>query len=497
MQFEAKILFYNESEGKGIIITKEREKYNFYVEDWNDFDIFPKVGLSVTCKLEENRISSIAPVKTDSQISTKQEIESVIDSANSLSLWEKNRTKIDTIHLSVSVRVCVEQYFKQIEADIDRRTGYKSAKKRLNFLKMRRFLYTMYNNLIELDMHFITPQIKVMRDDLLQMSQVYDDYKSKATYPDIAFEKVFLARQDEYIFIRDAAEVTFAKLGALRESERKLLELIKEKEEILERTLRMSTQFERLDEEHKELKGEYVDTVHMMASLDEEYHRDLELMLVFEQEYKEEFFELFQKASKKYREQILNILDAQAFLFDEQLWIQAQRSKVIQKFFEESHIQGEYCSKTFLKYYLNSLDKEMLSQEQRELFEVYEYLDALNTSTIVAVLNDIDKVFHFKALFSKLSLSIESQVFIDTKKAFLWIQKHHVNIIIVDKTLDKLSGEKFIQQFKQKIGSRAKTVILDQKSDKMPKIFDMSMPDNIHDKAFKQQIEILLKENNG
>jgi hypothetical protein len=503
MQFEAKILFYNESDGQGIVITREREKYSFHVKDWNDFDIFPQMGLDVTCKIQDNHINYIAPSKNRAS-SVSEPIQEATDTekenqedTNSLALWEKNRTKIDKIRLSVSVKVCVEQYFQQIENDIDKRTGYKNAKYRLDFLKMRRFLYTMYNNLTELDMHFITPQIKMMRDDLLQMSQVYDDYKSKATYPDIAFERVFLSRQDEYVKVKNASEIAFAKLSDLREAEGRLSEVLEEKEEILDRTLRASTQFERLDDEHKELKGNYVDTIHMMASLDEEYHHDLELMLSFEQSHKDEFFELFQEASKRYREQIVGILDAQAFLFDEQLWMQAQRSKVIQKFFEESHIQGEYCSKTFLKYYLNSLDKDMVSQEQQELFKLYDYLDSINRDSVVVVVNDMDKAFYFKSLFSKIAIALDSQVFIDSKKAFLWVQKHPVNILIVDKILDKISGENFIYQFKEKIGSRAKAVMLGSKNDNLPKIFDASMPENIHLGLFKQNIENLLKENDG
>lgn len=502
MQLSGKILFYNANDGKGIVITKDREKFDFHVADWDDFNTLPQVGIDVTCKLEHDHIASIKPNSISDEKHTdafeeKPTQEKASEDDNSLALWEKNRTKIDKIRLSVSVKVCVEQYFKQIEDDIDKRTGYKSAKYRLDFLRMRRFLYTMYNNLTELDMHFITPRIKIMHDDLLAMSQVYDDYKSKATYPEIAFDKVFLNRQNEYVMIREAAEVASSKLATLREAEGRLSEIISEKEEVIERTLRISTQFDRLDEEQKELKSDYVDTVHTMASLDEAYHHDLELMLTFEQEHKEEFFELFKVASKSYRDQIVGILDAQAFMFDEQLWMQAQRSKVIQNFFQESHIQGEYCSKTFLKYYLNSLDQDKVSQEQKELFKLYEYLDAINRDSVVVIVEDMNKVFAFKSLFSKLSIPLDSQVFMDSKKAFLWLQKHPISLLILDRNLDKISAESFVRQFREKIGSRAKTVLLGSKGSRVPKSFDAVMAENIRAAEFQEQIETLLKDKNG
>jgi len=496
MNISGKILFYNEKSGEGIIITKEHEKYDFHVENWNDFDTLPKAGVSVTCKLDGDSIAAI----TIMQKSTKTSIEKAQESEdkeadNSLGLIKRDRAEIDKIRLSVPVNTCVNQYFKQIENDIKKRTAYKDTAYRLDFLKMRRFLYTMYNNLTELDMHFITPRIKVMHDDLLTMSQVYDDFKSKATYPEIAFEKVFLDRQEEYIMIRDAATNAFGKLGGLREAEGRLSDIIGEKEEVLDRTLRISTQFDRLDDEQKELKSSYVDTVHMMASLDEEYHHDLELIMAFEQAYKDDFFELFKEASSTYKEQILGILDAQAFLFDEQLWMQAQRSRIIQNFFRESNIQGEYCSKTFLKYYLNSLDQDIVSAEQKELFKLYEYLDSLNRDSVVVVVNDMDKVFHFKALFSKINIPLDSQVFIESKKAFSWMQKHPTHLLILEQNLDKISAENFVQQFRDKIGSRAKTVLLG--ADKKFEKFDDVMAENIRAGLFKEKIEKLLKDRNG
>ena len=493
MDIIGKILFYNENKGEGIVITKKYEKYDFHVESWDDFEILPKTGLEVTCKLEKDAIVSLRPSDNSSQAEALESENA--DKKNSLGLAKRKKSEIDKIRLSVPVNICVNQYFRQIEDDIDRRTGYKNAKYRLDFLRIRRFLYTMYNNLTELDLHFITPRIKIMRDDLLSMSQAYDDFKSKATYPDIAFEKVFLERQEEYVLVREEAKNSYEKLGGLREAESRLSEVIEEKEEVLERTLRVSTQFERLDEEKRELKSSYVDTVHMMATLDEIYHHDLELMLAFEQEHKENFYKLFTKASKTYKEQILGILDAQAYLFDEQLWMQAQRSKVIQNFFKESNIDGEYCSKTFLKYYLNTLDESIVSEEQKELFKLYEYLDSINHDSVVVVLNDMDRVFHFKALFSKMPFALESQVFIDTKKAFSWLQKHPVNVLILEQELDKMRATSFLQKFREKIGSRAKAVLLT--TGVLPDDFDAVMSPYIRAGLFKEELENLLKDSNG
>ncbi len=487
MQISAKILFYNPNDGKGIVITPQREKYDFVISQWDDFEQLPKSGMEVSCILSDGAITSLAPPQSGVLVSVAEPI-------NSLPLWEKGRRKIDKIRLSSSVKVCVDQYFEHIEEDIHERTGYRDAKYRLDFLKMRRFLFTMYNNLTELDLHFVTPKIKMMRDDLLQMSAVYDDYKSKATYPEIAFEKVFLVRQEEYVKVREESSLTFAKLVNLRDTEARVAEMIAEKEVVIERTLRSSPVFEALDEEHKKLKSEYVDTVHMMATLDEIYHHNLELMLTFEQGYKESFFEIFHAASKAYREQILTILDAQAYLFDEQLWMQAQKSKAIQRFFEHSNIQGDFSSKTYLKYYLNSLDPDKVSTEQRELFKLYDYLESMTRECVVAVVGDMDEAFALKSLFAQISLPIEAQVYVDTAKAFAWMQKHPITLMLVDEALRGVSAESFIRQVRDKIGTRAKTVLLGSKPPRDAGAFDAQMPKGMRATLFKERIQLLLKE---
>ena len=43
----AKIMTYDTTNGTGLLITKENEKRNFNINDWNDFDSLPEVGLLV------------------------------------------------------------------------------------------------------------------------------------------------------------------------------------------------------------------------------------------------------------------------------------------------------------------------------------------------------------------------------------------------------------------------------------------------------------------
>ncbi len=63
MQTIGKILFYNEGDGKGILITSGREKINFSIQEWNDFETMPSLGLEVHFTLQNDEALSIASIQ--------------------------------------------------------------------------------------------------------------------------------------------------------------------------------------------------------------------------------------------------------------------------------------------------------------------------------------------------------------------------------------------------------------------------------------------------
>ncbi len=455
MQQNGKILFYNTGDGTGIIMTAQKEKYAFDIAEWDDYEALPEAGMQVQFEAEGDRASSITMFEAEMPAMPQSMTPEPAKAA-----YSPDDPVPMIVRLNVKIADAIADYFDMIERNIQERTQYKTATGKLDFLRIRRFLFTTYNNLTELDVHFITPELKVMRDDLLQMSQVYDDYKAKATYPEIAFDKVFLSRQADYVHLREDAEYCMNELKRLHGAEQMLSELVEEKEEVINRTLRNSLQYQRLGEEFKELKKNYVDTVHEIASLDVRYKHAMRLMKEFEKEHQQTFFEQFTEASRKYRSQIIYILDAQAFMFDDLLWRQAKKSKVIKRFFEEAHIQGDYCAKTYLKYYLNTLDPEIISAEQQELFELYEYLESLERDTIMILVHDIDDALRLKYLLARLDPSISIEAFIDERKALVWAQDKLPSIVIIEDQLPNFPFKRFLNAYKKKVSLQPEILLL-------------------------------------
>lgn len=81
---EAKILTYDSSNGTGTLITRENEKKNFSITDWNDFNISPRVGLVVNIDNDKLSVQKLALLK----IKKEKYINSLI--ANELKLTNNN-----------------------------------------------------------------------------------------------------------------------------------------------------------------------------------------------------------------------------------------------------------------------------------------------------------------------------------------------------------------------------------------------------------------------
>ncbi len=462
MKASGKIVFYNVNDGNGMIMTPDKGKFPFQVMDWDDYEQMPSVGLEVTFDIVKEAASSVRAISHEPQIpASYKEIPPQRDTAYRKrfdTLMQHYDERPQGIELHQNAQKCIETYFSNIERYIAKNLKYNNSSGRLDFLLMRRFILTTYNNLSEMDMNFVTPQITKIRDDLLQMSAVYDDFKAKNNLPHSAFETVFLQQQDNYVSMEKYSEEVSKFLHELQQKEQYLEQRLAVKSE--EMHVLAGDALEHAEEEYRVLKGTYVDVVHMCATLSERLHEDQETMSEFRSVHKENFIESFQSLGEKYEKLLLQTLDAQAFIFDIVLWEKAKLSRVIKRFFSEAQIDGEFSSKTYLKYYLSSLDKEKLSEEQRSLFKLYEYLKKVDKYTTVILLDDIDTVLELKRICTRAGLNMFIKTFIDESSALVWALANRANLFILSDTLQQTSGIDFIEQYREQSPIRPKVMMV-------------------------------------
>jgi hypothetical protein len=511
MKTTGKILFFNANDGKGIIITSKKEKINFTVQEWDDFDTMPSLGLEVSFNYEDAQAFSIVSLENEEDNSSKQENETIqekttenlskenhqedeedyededdyeddyedepqksIDEQNiaqevneshqehfeseediqTLDDFEDMKEEIgpreESVTVTLNLHNAVENYFNIIEDNITKRNSYKKAPGRLDYILVRRFIWTTFNNLSEIDLHIITPKVKSLKDDLKAMSSIYDDFVKKIKYPPLAYNEVFLACQAEYQNIKDGTEKTIEKLDQLRGSEQVVGTILKVKKVELEQNIQ-SEEFDMLKDNFKSLNGSYVDIVHMMAELDERYKHDMELLTNFEQEYRSDFYELFESAAIKYKASLVDILSAQTFMLDQKLWQEAKSSKAIKANLHKAGITGEFNTKTYLKYYLDSQDTSKMSTESKKLFDLYKYLSSLDKDHIMIVVSSAEDAMEYSAVVKSMYKSYEVKSFISEKSALKWALRNNVKVLIVEDQLAKMGIDVFFKYYKKHI----------------------------------------------
>ena len=196
-------------------------------------------------------------------------------------------------------------------------------------------------------------------------------------YPKIAFSTIFL-RYTRYKEAKKRLKKNISNMQII-ESTLPAMELeIKQKASELDSLKKDDDNSIDIRENIKHLKSLYVDAIDKIGNLREEN----EILLPITDEYFELFFEKFSEqfisSYEKNMQNLISILNSMAFLFDRLMWDKAGHSKVIKKHFEESNIPYPYSSLTFLRYYLKTLNKSKLSEENKKLFELLKYLENKN-----------------------------------------------------------------------------------------------------------------------
>jgi len=518
MKMDGKALFFNENEGKGIIITSQRKKISFDVQNWDDYDVMPKIGLEVVFEVideqachivakenasnyqeetstievvqkkeaenekvekEEHKEPDIADdlPQLENQIVVKEEVIKKIEKLESITehfeeekniaileddeeLLEKERPESITNTLSLSK--AITNYFNIIRANIQSRNAYKKVDGRLDYIIVRRFIWTTYNNLTDIDIEIATPKIRALKEDLIKMSSVYDDFVRKTKYPKLAYAEVFLSTQAEYMNIKLCTEKIIERLNRLRMDEKKIGGIREVKKQEFDENIH-STHFTVLEREMKSLNGAYVDVVHMMAELDERYKADLKLLDEFEKEYREDFYKLFAIEEKKYKYDLIDILSAQAYIFDIQLWNSAKRSKGVKVHFKKSSIAGELNTKTYLKYYLSTQDEQKASGDTKKLFELYDYLTLIHKDYILIVAASAQDAMEYEASIKSVDKEYDIKAFVDEIQAIKWAMKNSVKLLVIEEQLSKIRVEKFLSLYSKNILSTPKIVLIGEK----------------------------------
>ncbi|MCW9026766.1 MAG: hypothetical protein OQJ77_05570 [Thiovulaceae bacterium] len=366
MKIQGRIIFYNPQTGQGTIILHTKEQVSFSIEDWYEFELAPEVNLLVDCDFNKSILTAITLSKSD-QIPDNSEYEEEL---------KEDEDNIDKEVSTYTVDEALKLYFNPIELVIGKPPSVINTKEQLDYFLSKRFLFTAYNNLRSLDPKIYEhSEIKQKINTIEDLYRAYNSLNEQIDIPQYAFEMIFLRIQPEYVKNQEEREKYLNAIPSLTELINSLESDLKSGEENLKTTTNKKLRASQ-NEKLKKIRGVYVDAIHERACMKEELEELANIKRIYTKKYFKEFDKKLSILQVKYKDMISRILNYKAYDFDSYLWKKAVGSKSIKEYFKASGIKGIYSTETFLRYYLKTLDKDKLKDEQEELFKLLKYLES-------------------------------------------------------------------------------------------------------------------------
>jgi hypothetical protein len=356
----------------------------FSADLWEDFDVMPSAGKLVACKIEKGVLKSLNAVSFEDEVDSvelKKVFRTPTSEVNSTESSSELKAEVSTSQQKPTFTVCetIQNYFKPIETFIGEPPTIVNTKEQLDYFRVQRFMMTAYNDLKNLDssLHNNT-EVKKILEEIRQLRKAHTTLEARIEAPKLAFEMIFLRSQPEYLQFIRYNEHCLNRISLLSKMEESLFPDIQAKEEELKK-MPKEQYADRisLEKELKSLRGYYVDTIHENAELYEELSSMDDLKAIYTQKYFDEFLAELMKVGAKYMETLKRVLNYRAYKFDKLIWVHAEKSRTIEEFLSSSHIEGEYSTLTFLRYYLKTLNQDKLNDEHKELVKLEEYLVGL------------------------------------------------------------------------------------------------------------------------
>lgn len=476
-----RILSYDPTTGKGMLITQDKQKLPFSIEAWEDFDSAPAFNLVVNCSIEGDSVIGLAPQEMASttpepQSATAPTQESSAESQSKSSQAapaeetleelapeeagdsaeeETEEEALDvpeSIPLSYTIDECVDFYFSKLERTCKENRDDLICTRTVDFLRMRRFITTAFNNLYDLDPDIFDDTIQKQKHDLSLLYKTYQDFRSKSVYPKVAYENVFLKRQEHFLKSRSDVEIKNGQISALSTTEKGTREEIATKEKAYFKMIekgKKTAESEKLAEEVKNLKKKDVDLVHKIAVLKDEVAIIGKMVVDFQERYYEPFAEIFNDYAEGYDGKLKQILNSKAYRLDHLLWGSARESKAVREFFRIANIFDDFSSKTFLKYYINTLDSTKMNEENQKLHKLLQYMEKIAAKKVLIISNETAQAARFKELAETIGSGTVVKATSRHEEGIKWAKENPVDLFCVDVRVHTVTGFELIRQFKK------------------------------------------------
>ncbi|MFA6143941.1 MAG: hypothetical protein WC691_03985 [Sulfuricurvum sp.] len=333
---------------------------------------------------------------------------------------------------AITTESVIDAYMCSINNNLQEFSDYENTTLSIDFLKMRRFLITTYNTLIDLDLELKQSIITDILKELNVVTTIYDSFQQKSKQIKRAFHDLFLNCHDDFVKAQYKLESNKLAIGKHSGNITKAEATIAKLTHIFEKTSPTSPNFILIQEKIKKVRTIATDEIHHKRTLEVANIGLIQFTEMIKNENEESFTVKYRTQAKIINQKIIALLNKMAFRFEASLWEKARQSKRIKNHFRESEVKGKLCSLTYLKYYLQSLDKEKLSQSHRELITLLPYIENLHRRFALYFSIEIDNAIRLKTVISSIDKYIDVESTFHYDKTIASIMKQVPDFIFID-----------------------------------------------------------------
>lgn len=463
-----KISYYNEKTETGTVVDKARMVYEFKRSIWFDQHRLPECDMYVDFKVNERgnveRISESNFVKlqrkydvNESDFWKSEDEEALEDIAVS-----RRESLINDGVFSISPKPIVEDYsiedcFLAFFADPveliykyeDTVFSEKIESEKIDYFKLKKFMHKAKLQLIQTDGTISVDPFSKMEKELLGLEVIFSDVlKQKTKDAQTLFDEIYLSQQIGYLRMEKRVKLDAQKafeLNSLIKSanadiavRQGRLNNEKDASNIASMQSKIAKLLEDQNTSTKELQ-----TIEKNKKLFNEHLQN------FKDKKHREFVENFgfETELKGVIDAVKTIIDHIAYEYDVLLWQKAVNSHIVRNTFYKQATEGNFCSVTFLRYYLRPLNKSALSKADETLYRYLMKYDKQYVKHVLVLSENRDKVESLTLeIYGRHKDSVVHQ-FLRAVDSLHWIRESKAAIALFDEQNRTLSPEELATNY--------------------------------------------------
>lgn len=462
-----KITYYNNNNGSGTIIDKNKRVYEFRSNAWHDLSTLPTKGMLAEFRLDDSgKISDCKSSKyqhfepggflaeadfwsSDSDEALREMEERRREDRIERVADEIEMESVNTLEQNKSVEECLDFHFIHQSRIIDKYKQHIEGKRKiktLDYQKLKRFIDKTMTQLNFFDKRIGEDEFHETKQELSELEFSYNSFmKYDHDNPDALFEEIYLSRQVNYLALKKRVTLEEENIFAMQNKLKKIASEHKMFENRIAQVGGAKTeQGQKFVEKLAQLDTQQKESEEIIEELREIVERTGALLEDFVVRVKEKFPKLYAGKKEQITHDMLLIINFIAYNMDTMIWKKASMSESVLNTFYKPGIYGSFSTMTFLYYYLKPLNKDRLNENDQDLYNIWVEYDHKIAKKVVLV-SENPTLLHSLKVFM-LGKDKETLVRDLTKPVefFSYIKNNRADLVIVDANLRSIPAHELI-----------------------------------------------------